>query len=82
MNNRVLLLLIGLAVGGVVGYLTRPELAEIKLGPLQMQVQTDQAAGPGGEVTSSQWQRIFIFAGIGAVVGFAAGMAVDRRKGT
>jgi uncharacterized membrane-anchored protein YhcB (DUF1043 family) len=79
MNARLLYLLVGLAVGAVVGYLTRPEAAEIKLGPLQMEVQTNQTAEPGGAITSSQWQHIFIFAGIGAVVGFAAGAAVTRR---
>ncbi len=81
MNNTVLFLLIGLAAGAVAGYLTRPESAEIRLGPVQLEVQTDRTAEPGGAITSGQWQHIFIFAGIGAVVGFATGTAMDRRKG-
>jgi hypothetical protein len=31
LNSKVSLLLLGLLIGGVVGYLTRPEAAEIKL---------------------------------------------------
>jgi hypothetical protein len=80
MNAKVILLVIGLLVGGLAGYLTRPQAAEIKLGPLQMEVQTDQTAAPGDAVTSSQWQHIGIFAVIGAVVGLGLGFAVDQRR--
>jgi hypothetical protein len=43
-------------------------------------VQTDQPAAPGDAVTSSQWQHIGIFAGIGALVGLGLGFAADRRR--
>ena len=43
---KVTLLVVGLMAGALVGYLTRPEAAEIKLGPLQVEVQSDRAAGP------------------------------------
>jgi hypothetical protein len=33
-NPLVVFLLIGLIVGGLAGYLTRPETAEIRIGPL------------------------------------------------
>lgn len=80
MNAKVLLLVIGLVAGALVGYLTRPQAAELKLGPLQMEVQTDQTASPNDPVTSSQWQHIGIFTVIGAVIGLAAGFAVDRQR--
>ena len=34
----VVFLLIGLIVGGLTGYLTRPETAEIRIGPLSLEV--------------------------------------------
>jgi hypothetical protein len=81
MNTRVVLLVVGLLIGGLVGFLTRPQSAEVKLGPISLNVQTDQTADPGDKVTSSQWQRIGIFAVIGALVGVGAGFVVDRRQG-
>lgn len=80
MNNKVILLVIGLLVGGLLGFLTRPQTAEVKLGPISMEVQTDQTAAPGDSVTSGQWQRIGVFAVIGAVVGVGLGFAADRRR--
>ena len=81
MNSKVILLIIGLVVGGFAGYVTRPNSAEIKIGPLSMEVTTDQPAASGSPVTNSQWQRIGIFAVIGALVGLAIGFTVDRRRG-
>ena len=80
MNIKVLLLIVGLIVGGLAGYLTRPQAAELKLGPIEMEIQTNQPAGAGGPVTSGQWQHVGIFAVIGAVVGLGLGFAVDRRR--
>jgi hypothetical protein len=80
MNTKVILLVIGLLVGSLIGYVTRPESADIKVGPIQLNVQTDQTAAPGDAVTSSGWQHIGIFAVIGALVGLGAGFAMDRRK--
>jgi hypothetical protein len=80
MNNKVILLVVGLLVGGLIGFLTRPQTAEIKLGPISMEVQTDQTAAPGDAVTSSQWQQIGIFAVIGGLVGVGLGFAADRRR--
>jgi len=48
---------------------TRPESSDIKVGPIQLNVQTDQTAAPGDAVTSGGWQHIGIFAVIGALVG-------------
>jgi hypothetical protein len=80
MNTKVILLVIGLLVGSLIGYMTRPESADIKVGPIQLNVQTDQTAAPGDAVTSSGWQHIGIFAVIGALVGLGAGFAMDWRK--
>jgi hypothetical protein len=80
MNTKVILLVIGLLVGSLIGYVTRPESSDIKVGPIQLNVQTDQTAAPGDAVTSSGWQHIGIFAVIGALVGLGAGFAMDRRR--
>ena len=79
---KVALLLAGLVVGSLVGYLTRPEAAQINIGPLQVEVQSDRAAGPrsSGSMTSGQWQHIGAFAVGGAVLGLLAGFVADRRR--
>ena len=79
MNAKVLLLLVGLVVGAVAGYVTRPESAELKIGPLNIEVETDKPARDDGPITSGQWQHIAIFAAIGGAIGLAAGFAVGRR---
>ena len=80
MNTKIVLLVVGLLVGALVGFLTRPQSADIQIGPIQLNVQTDQPAAPGDAVTNSQWQRIAIFAAIGALAGIGLGYVVDRRS--
>ncbi|MEH3118365.1 MAG: hypothetical protein PGN25_12460 [Methylorubrum populi] len=82
MNAKIALLLVGLVVGGLVGYLTRPQAAEIRLGPLSVEVQDkDATAGArGGELTTGQLRHVGLFALIGAVVGFGAGFVADRGR--
>lgn len=81
MNAKIVLLLVGLVAGGLVGYLTRPQAAEIKLGPLSVEVQDSSAAGMrGGDLTSGQMQHVGLFAVIGAVLGLGAGFVADRRR--
>jgi hypothetical protein len=79
-NAKVILLLIGLVVGGVAGYVTRPATAEIKIGPLNIEVENDRKVAGEGPITSSQWQHIAIFTLIGGIVGLAAGFAVGRSR--
>jgi hypothetical protein len=81
MNGKVVLLVVGLIVGAIVGYVTRPESAEIKLGPLSIQVQGDRPAAAGDPMTSAQWQYVAIFTVLGGVIGAAVGFVVDRRRG-
>jgi hypothetical protein len=82
-NLRIGLLVVGLLVGGLVGYLTRPEAAQINLGPVSIEVQSDRTASPrsGGAMTTGQWQHVGAFAIGGAVLGLLAGFVVDRRRG-
>lgn len=79
MDVKVILLLIGIGVGGVAGYLTRPASAEIKLGPLSIEVESDRRAEGDGPLTSGQWQHIAIFTVIGGIIGLGAGFVVGRR---
>lgn len=82
MNAKIVLLVVGLVAGGLVGYLTRPQATEIKLGPLSVEVQGDRTAGAqGGALTPGQTQHIGIFAGLGALIGFGLGFVADRRRG-
>jgi hypothetical protein len=79
-DPKIVLLLIGALVGGLIGYLSRPESAEIKLGPLNIQITGPGAAGGGGELTTPQLQHIGLIALIGAALGFGVGFVVERRK--
>lgn len=80
-NAKIVLLVVGLLAGGLVGYVTRPQAAEIKLGPLSLEVQGDRTAGAtGGAMTSGQTQHVGVYALIGALAGFGLGFVADRRK--
>jgi hypothetical protein len=81
MNARVSLLIAGLIIGGLVGYLTRPAATEITLGPLSIEVQGDRAAEGSGPLTSGQWQHIGIFTAVGGLIGLAGGFVAGRRGG-
>ncbi len=80
-SNLLAFLVVGLLVGALSGYLTRPESAEIKLGPLNIEVKGDQVARGNGPLTSSQMQHIAIIAAIGGVIGLAVGFAMGRGRG-
>jgi len=79
MNTKAVLLIAGLLVGAAVGYVTRPETAEISIGPLNIEVQSDRRAEGGGPITSAQWQHIAIFTVVGGLIGLAAGFVTGRR---
>ena len=81
-NAKVALLLLGLLVGGVAGYLTRPAAAEIKLGGASIEFSDNSvSAGSSSEsgLTNGQTQHIALYAFIGGVLGLLAGFAADRR---
>jgi hypothetical protein len=79
MNMKIALLLIGLVVGGLVGYVTRPEAAELRIGPVEIEVRGNDAASSDDPVTGGQMRYIAICAAIGALAGLGLGFVLDRR---
>lgn len=79
-NVLVVFLAIGLFVGAVAGYFTRPESAEIRLGPVKLEVTGNQVAQGGGPLTSSQLRYIAMVTLIGGVVGLALGFGIKSGK--
>jgi hypothetical protein len=81
-SNLLAFLLIGLVIGGLAGYMTRPEAtAEIKLGPLSVEVRNNERARGGGPLTSNQVQHIAIMTAIGGAIGMGVGFALGKRRG-
>ncbi len=80
-SNLVAFLIVGLLIGALSGYLTRPELTEIKLGPLSIEVKGNQVAHDNGPLTSSQVQHIAIITLIGGVIGLGVGFAAGKSRG-
>ena len=80
-SNLVVFTVVGLLVGALAGYLTRPESAEIRLGPLNIEVTGDRAARGGGPMTSSQMQHVAIITLIGAAIGLGLAFATGRGRG-
>jgi hypothetical protein len=81
-SNLLAFLLIGLVIGGLAGYMTRPEAtAEIKLGPLSVEVRNNERARGGGPLNSNQVQHIAIMTAIGGAIGLGVGFALGRRRG-
>jgi len=80
-SNLLAFLLIGLVIGGLAGYMTRPETAEIRLGPLSLEVRSDEVARGGGPLTSSQVQHIAILTVLGGIIGLGVGFAAGKRRG-
>jgi uncharacterized membrane protein YeaQ/YmgE (transglycosylase-associated protein family) len=80
-SNAIAFLVVGLLIGALAGYLTRPESAEIKLGPLSIEVKGNQIAHDNGPLTSSQVQHIAIITLIGGVIGLGVGFAAGRSRG-
>jgi len=80
-SNLIAFAVVGLLVGALAGYLTRPESAEIKFGPLNIEVRGNEVARGNGPLTSSQMQHIAIITAIGGVIGLVLGFATGRGKG-
>ena len=79
-NATVTYAVIGLLIGALAGYLTRPESAEIKIGPVQVEVTGKGIDRGGGDLTSSQTQHVMIVGLIGGLIGAGFGFMVDRGK--
>jgi hypothetical protein len=80
-SNLLVFTVVGLLVGALAGYLTRPESAEIKLGPLNIEVTGDRAARGGGPLTSSQMQHVALITLIGGAIGLGLAFATGRGRG-
>ena len=78
-SNLIAFAVVGLLIGALAGYLTRPESAEIKLGPLNIEVRGNQVARDNGPLTSSQVQHIALIALIGGGIGLVLGFAMARK---
>ncbi len=79
-NPMVVFLAIGTFVGAIAGYLTRPESAEIRLGPVNLELTGNQVAHDGGPLTGSQLRYIAMVTAIGGVLGLALGYGVKGGK--
>jgi hypothetical protein len=79
-SNLLVFLVVGLLVGALAGYLTRPESAEIKLGPVSIEVKGDRPAQGGGPITSSQMQHIALITLVGGVIGLGFGFVARKRS--
>ncbi len=80
-QTRLALLLLGLLVGGALGYVTRPAATEIRLGGASIELQdSGVAAAPSSGVTTGQGRRIMLFTVAGGIIGLLAGLAADRRR--
>ncbi|HXY90200.1 MAG TPA: hypothetical protein VEH75_06225 [Xanthobacteraceae bacterium] len=79
-NPKVLFLVLGIVLGGLIGYLTRPESAEIRIGHFNIEVTGKGIGRPDDTLTSSQARHIGLFALIGGILGLGFGFAVDNGK--
>ena len=79
-NVKVATLLLGLLIGAVAGYLTRPEAAQVKIGDVSVEFSDNHvSSGSSGDLTSGQGRHILLYTLIGGVAGLLVGFAVDRR---
>jgi hypothetical protein len=80
-SNKAALLAIGLIAGLLIGYVTRPESAEIRIGPLSIEVTGKNVGRYSDEgLTSSQVQHIALFTIIGGLIGLGLGFVADGRR--
>jgi hypothetical protein len=80
-NPMIVFLVIGVLAGALVGYVTRPESAEIRIGPLNIEITGKGISSRRDqELTSSQVQHIALLTLIGGALGLGFGFAVERGK--
>jgi hypothetical protein len=80
-NAMVVFLVVGVLAGALIGYVTRPESAEIRIGPLNIEITGKGISSRRDrELTSSQVEHIAWLALIGGVLGLGFGFAVERGK--
>jgi hypothetical protein len=79
-NATITYAIVGLLIGVLAGYLTKPESAAIKIGPVQIEVTGKGIDRDGGDLTSSQLQHVLLVGLIGGLIGGGFGFMVDRGK--
>ena len=80
-NPMIVFLVVGVLAGALVGYATRPESAEIRIGPLNIEITGKGISSRRDqELTSSQVQHIALLTLIGGALGLGFGFAVERGK--
>ena len=80
MTPKVALLLLGLLVGAIAGYLTRPESAEIKLGGTTIEFENNQISTGSSVLTDGTNRHILLYTLAGGIIGLLAGFAAGRRR--
>ncbi len=81
MNTKALLLVVGLLVGAVVGWFTKPPAATLQLGPVNIEIASNQSiGGRNNGPTDAQWYYIGMITAVGGLLGLGLGVLVDRRR--
>jgi hypothetical protein len=80
-SDLVGFLVVGLLIGAIAGYLTRPESAEIQLGPVKIEMSGNRVAHDSGPLTSSQIRHIALIMLVGGAVGLGLAFASGKTKG-
>ncbi len=80
MTWKVVLLLLGLLVGAVAGYLTRPESAEIRLGGTTIEFENNQISAGSSVLTNGTNRHILLTTLAGGIIGLLAGFVVAGRR--
>lgn len=76
-NLKVICLILGIVAGGLVGFVTKPPVAQVTIPGINLQVKTE---GPQGELTNRQFNHVALCALIGGIVGLGIGFVGDRRR--
>jgi hypothetical protein len=79
-NMLMAFLVAGLLISALARYLTRQKTADIKFGPVSVEVRGNQVARSGSPVTSSQVEHIAIITLIGDVTGLGLGFAIKSSR--
>jgi len=80
-SNLVAFLVVGLLIGAIAGYLTRPESAEIQFGPVKIEMSGNRVARDSGPLTSSQIEHIALIMLVGGAIGLGLAFASGKTKG-
>lgn len=82
LNPKVAFLVLGLLVGALLGYMTRPKAAEIKIGDASIEVHDNRVSmGSSPEsMTAGQSRHTIEYTLAGGIIGLLIGFAAERRR--